>query len=55
MVLCIDNQHYQYFRERLNEEREYGVTSRLSPHVISKEYPLKAEIQQCVLTILSRP
>ena len=36
------------------ERREYGVTS-LSAHVISKEYPPKAEIQQCVLTILSRP
>ncbi len=48
----MENQQYQYFQEHLNEE--YGVTS-LSAHVISKEYPLKAGIQQCVLTILSRP
>lgn len=50
----IEDQQYQYFRECSNEEREHGVTS-LSAHVISKEYPLKAEIQQCVLTILSWP
>lgn len=53
-VSWIEDQQYQYFCECLNEEREYGVAS-LSAHVISKEYPLKAEIQQCVLTILSRP
>lgn len=53
-VSWIENQQYQYFLDCLNEEREYGVTS-LSAHVISKEYPLKAEIQQGVLTILSRP
>lgn len=37
-----------------NEKKEYGITS-FSAHVISKKYPQKAEIQQCVLTILSLP